>query len=223
MKHDINSPKHNDNRNYDYSSIEKEERLEYSKIVELVSANSSVIDLGCGNGSLLKLLKDKKNIREYGIELSESGVEICKRKGLNVIKGSIDTKLNFEENTFDYAICNVTIQMVKYPEILMREMKRISKYQIISFPNFGFYKNRFDLLVNGRMPRPMLFGYNWYSTGHIHQLSINDFYELVEEIQGLKIVQVVLEKSTNPIKNYFLNSFPNLFQVLPIFLLEKYK
>ncbi len=179
--------------------------------------------MGCGNGSLLKILKDKKNIQDHGIELSESGVEICKRKGLNVIKGSIDTKLNFEENAFDLAICNVTIQMVNYPEILLNEMKRISKKQIISFPNFGFYKNRFDLLFNGRMPRPMLFGYNWYSTGHIHQLSINDFYELVGEIKGLKIVQVVLEKSTNPIKNYFLNSFPNLFQVLPIFLLEKYK
>jgi methionine biosynthesis protein MetW len=223
MKHDINSPKHNDNRNYDYSSIESEERQEYSKIIELVSTNSSVIDLGCGNGSLLKILKDKKNIQEYGIELSESGAEICKRKGLNVIKGSIDNRLNFEENAFDYAICNVTIQMVNYPEILLNEMKRISKKQIISFPNFGFYKNRFDLLVNGRMPRPMLFGYSWYSTGHIHQLSLNDFYELVDEIKGLKIIQVVLEKSTNPIKNYFLNSFPNLFQVLPIFLLEKYK
>jgi len=223
MKHDINSPKHNDNRNYDYSSIETEERQEYSKIIELVSTDSSVIDLGCGNGSLLKILKDKKNIQDYGIELSESGVEICKRKGLNVIKGSIDTKLNFEENAFDYAICNVTIQMVNYPEILLNEMKRISKNQIISFPNFGFYKNRFDLLVNGRMPRPMLFGYNWYSTGHIHQLSLNDFYEIVDEIKGLKIVQVVLEKSANPIKNYFLNNFPNLFQVLPIFLLEKYK
>ena len=223
MKHDINSPKHNDNRNYDYSSIETEERQEYSKIVDLISPNSSVIDLGCGNGSLLKILKDKKNIQEYGIELSESGVEICKRKGLNVIRGSIDTKLNFEENTFDFAICNVTIQMVNYPEVLLNEMKRISKNQIISFPNFGFYKNRFDLLVNGRMPRPMLFGYTWYSTGHIHQLSINDFYEIVGQIKGLKIVQVVLEKSANPIKNYFLNSFPNLFQVLPIFLLEKSK
>jgi len=223
MKHDINSPKHNDNRNYDYSSIETEERQEYSKIIALVSPNSSVIDLGCGNGSLLKILKDNKNIQEYGIELSESGVEICKRKGLNVIRGSIDTKLNFEENTFDFAICNVTIQMVNYPEVLLNEMKRISKNQIISFPNFGFYKNRFDLLVNGRMPRPMLFGYTWYSTGHIHQLSINDFYEIVGQIKGLKIVQVVLEKSANPIKNYFLNSFPNLFQVLPIFLLEKSK
>ena len=223
MKHDINSPKHNDNRNYDYSLIETEERQEYQKIIELVSTNSSVIDLGCGNGSLLKLLKEKRNIKEYGIEISESGVEVCNKKGLNVIQGSIDGEQKIDDNAFDYAICNVTIQMINYPEILLKEMKRISKKQIISFPNFGFYKNRYDMLLNGRMPKPMLFGYRWYSTGHIHQLSINDFYELVEEIQGLKIVKVVLDKSTNPIKNYFLNSYPNLFQVLPIFLLEKDK
>ncbi len=222
MKYDINSPNYNDNRKYDYSLSETEDRSEYVKIIDLISESSTVIDLGCGNGSLLKLLKDKKNVKEFGIEISETGVKICKRKGLNVIKGSIDTKLDLKDNSFDYAVCNVTIQMVNYPEILLDEMRRISKKQIISFPNFGFYKNRIDLLINGRMPKPMLFGYKWYSTGHLHQLSIRDFEELVKEVHGIKIVKRVLEKSDNPVKNYFLNRFPNLFQVLPIFLLEKY-
>lgn len=221
MKHDINSPKYNDNRKYDYSFTENEERNEYQRIVDLISPNSKVIDLGCGNGSLLNLLKEKKNIQEYGMEISKSGVEVCRKKGLNVVQGSIDEELNIADNAFDYAICNVTIQMVNYPEILLKEMKRISKRQIISFPNFGFYKNRFDLLLNGRMPKPMLFGYSWYSTGHLHQLSIKDFYELIKYIGGIRVISVVLEKSWNPIKNYFLTRYPNLFQVLCVFLLEK--
>lgn len=217
----IDSPLHNDNRNYNYSNVFSEEREEYKLICELVEPNSKVIDLGCGNGSLIEKLIKEKNITCEGIELSESGVEVCKAKGLKVLKGKIDEKLPFADNSFDYSICNVTIQMVMYPEILLSEMKRISKYQIISFPNFAYYKNRFDLLFKGRMPKPMLFGYKWYSTGHIHQLSIKDFYELVNDVGGLKILKVKALGSRNPLKDFLLKYFTNVFQILNIFLLEK--
>lgn len=217
----IDSPLHNDNRNYNYSNVFSEEREEYKLICELVEPNSKVIDLGCGNGSLIEKLIKEKNITCEGIELSESGVEVCKAKGLKVLKGKIDEKLPFADNSFDYSICNVTIQMVMYPEILLSEMKRISKYQIISFPNFAYYKNRLDLLFKGRMPKPMLFGYKWYSTGHIHQLSIKDFYELVNDVGGLKILKVKALGSRNPLKDFLLKYFPNVFQILNIFLLEK--
>lgn len=217
----IDSPLHNDNRNYNYSNVFSEEREEYKLICEFVEPNSKVIDLGCGNGSLIEKLIKEKNITCEGIELSESGVEVCKAKGLKVLKGKIDEKLPFADNSFDYSICNVTIQMVMYPEILLSEMKRISKYQIISFPNFAYYKNRLDLLFKGRMPKPMLFGYKWYSTGHIHQLSIKDFYELVNDVGGLKILKVKALGSRNPLKDFLLKYFPNVFQILNIFLLEK--
>ncbi len=130
----IDNPKLNDNRNYDYSGHDEFERDDYKYIVELVKPNSSVIDLGCGNGSLLKKLIDEKKVNGQGIELSLSGVDSCKTKGLKVFQGRIDEKLPFDDDSFDYSICNVTIQMVMYPEILLKEMKRISKYQIISFP-----------------------------------------------------------------------------------------
>jgi methionine biosynthesis protein MetW len=223
MKFDINSPKFNDNRNYNYSSLDVEQRDEYNLIIDLIKPHSKVIDLGCGNGSLLSLLIQEKNVYGHGIELSESGVAICDKKGLNVIKGRIDEKLDFQDDEFDYSICNVTIQMVMYPEILLGEMKRISKYQIISFPNFGFYKNRIDMFFKGRMPKPMLFEYKWYSTGHIHQLSINDFYELINDIGGLKISAVRMLGSNNPVKNFLQRRYPNLFQILTVFLLEKTK
>lgn len=217
----IDSPLYNDNRNYDYSIAFAEEREEYKLICELIEPNSKVIDLGCGNGSLLEKLIKEKNVKGEGVELSSSGVEACKKKGLKVLQGRIDEKLPFDDNVFDYSICNVTIQMVMYPEVLLSEMKRISKYQIVSFPNFAFYKNRLDLLLKGRMPKPMLFGYKWYSTGHIHQLSIKDFYELVEDVGGLKIVRINAHSSRNRIKKYFSEKFPNMFQILQTFLLKK--
>jgi len=221
MMNHIDDPHFQDNRNYNYSETNESERLEHSIITDLLSDNSTAIDLGCGNGILLEKLISKRRAKCKGIEISDSAVELCRKKGLDVSKGKIDEKLPFDDNSFDYSICNVTIQMVNYPEVLLGEMKRISKFQVISFPNFAFYKNRLDLLLNGKMPRPMLFGYKWYNTGHMHQLSIKDFYELLDNIGGMKIREVVLQKSKNPLKNYLMKSFPNLFQVLPVFLTEK--
>ena len=221
MHNNIDNPTLNDNRNYDYSNIQLENRNEYQMILPIVKSNSKVIDLGCGNGSLLKLLINQKQIIATGVELSESGVDICKSSSLNVLKGSIDERLPFADNTFDYAICNVTIQMLMCPEILLSEMKRISKYQIVTFPNFGFYKNRIEMFFKGRMPQYGLFGYKWYNTGHIHQLSIKDFKKLVKDVGGLTILKNYSLTTKNPIKILLIKIFPNLFQLLPIFLLSK--
>ena len=182
----------------------------------MVKSGSKVIDLGCGNGSLLKMLKDEKKIEELGIELYSSGVEICREKELNACQGRIDVPLtNIKDRSFDYAICNVTIQMVMYPEMLLGEMKRIARYQIVSFPNFGFWLNRLDLLFNGRMPRPMLFGYEWNNTGHIHQLSIKDFEGSILR-NGLKVRDKVYFRDRI---SSTLNLNPNLFATEAIYLL----
>jgi len=215
----IDNPELNDNRNYNYSGFETVERKEYEVIANWITPNSSVVDLACGNGTLLEKLIKEKKISGKGIELSDSGIAICKKRNLDVEKGSIDEQLPFEDNAFDFAICNVTIQMVMYPEKLLSEMKRVAKYQIVSFPNFGHYKNRIDLLLSGRMPKPMLFGYKWYSTGHIHQLSIKDFYELMKDVGDLQVLKKNVEGHKNPIKKYLLENNPNLFQILGIFML----
>ena len=215
----IDDPTSNDNRRYNYTDHETQERLEYPIIESFIQPNSKVIDLGCGNGSLLKLLKDKKNIQEYGIEMVQSGVDICRKKGLNVRQGLIDSPLDeVEDEQFDYAICNVTIQMVTYPEVLLSEMKRIAHYQIISFPNFAHWRNRLDMLLKGRMPKPMLFGYEWYSTGHIHQLSIRDFLDLVEKykLNACEEIHVGRSGFTRHIRSYK----PNLFSTISIYLLK---
>ena len=216
----IDDPAINNNRKYDYTDYKTQYRDEYTVIEGLIKPNSKVIDLGCGNGSLLKLLKDKKNINEYGIELVQSGVNICYEKGLNVHQGAIDSPLaKIDNKQFDYAICNVTIQMVMYPEVLLSEMKRIAHYQIISFPNFAQLRNRLDLLFNGRMPKPMLFGYDWYNTGHIHQLSTRDFLELTEKYNLTVCKQIHIGGFAGFLRNYK----PNMFSTVSIYMLKDQK
>lgn len=214
----------NDNRNYKYSKDSFAKREEFELISGWVKKGDKVIDLGCGDGSLLKILKDK-GAECYGMEISKSGVESCKKKGLAVKLGRIDKRLPFKDKEFDVSICNVTMQMVMYPEVLLKEMKRIAKKQIVTFPNFAFLPNRIDLLLNGRMPRIMIPGYKWYSTGHIHQLSISDFLDLAKDL-GLR---VKANKHIYPGSSFLLTrrfsvgtkwmrSNPNLFASMAVFL-----
>ncbi|PIW69276.1 MAG: methionine biosynthesis protein MetW [Ignavibacteriales bacterium CG12_big_fil_rev_8_21_14_0_65_30_8] len=219
--HSIDDPNFQDNRDYNYNNTTNSERQEYDIIINLIPKDVKIIDLGCGDGTLLKRIEDEKNAICKGVEISESGVSSSLQKGLDVIKHKIDEKLPFKNNTFDYSICNVTIQMVNYPEVLLNEMKRISKFQIISFPNFGFYKNRLQLLFKGKMPDSMLFGYNWYNTGHIHQLSIKDFKELIYSMKDLKIIKQEIVKPSNILKCLLMKMFPNLFQYISIFVTQR--
>jgi methionine biosynthesis protein MetW len=175
-----------DNREYEYAADRSAHREEFSKIVDWIPEGSRVLDLGCGEGSLLKLLVERKKAQVEGIEISPSGVEVCRSKGLRVRQGRIDEGLPWVDDAFDYAVCNVTLQMVMYPEKLLSEMGRVATRQIVSFPNFANLRNRLELFFYGRMPRAMLFGHAWWNTGHIHQLSISDFKELAKKTE-LKI------------------------------------
>ena len=210
----------NDNRNYNYGSFEFYVRAEFPTICDWLSSGARVIDLGCANGSLMKYILDRKKVEIVGVEKSVSGVNYCVSNNLLASVGDIDcreTYRKYQTDEFDYAICNVTLQMVMYPEILLEEIMRISRRQIISFHNFAFFRNRFDLLMMGRMPQPMLYGYKWYNTGHIHQLSLNDFYIYCRDIQWN------IEKVKHLGCWQFLANlcFPNFFSKETIFLLKK--
>lgn len=216
--------KSSDNRNYLYAKHSTTNRVEFLVIERIVGKNKKVIDLGCGDGSLMQILAKNGN-RCQGVEISQSGVEVCKNRGLDVIRGRIDAKLPFKDKSFDMAICNVTIHMVMYPEMLVKEMVRISKKQIITFPNFAFILNRLQLMFLGVFPKWSLFGYNWYSTGHIHQLSIKDFRDFCKESK-LEIVDTyhlfpgLVRKSVSQTSFLYnvLQKFSNLFSVMGIFV-----
>jgi methionine biosynthesis protein MetW len=201
-----------DNRAYVWDRIVSI-RPEYPYIERWIPAGARVVDLGCGNGSLLTLLKERKNVTELGIEIAPSGVAECRRRGLNAREGRIDVALtDIADQSFDYAICNVTLQMVLYPEVTLDEMRRVARQQIVSFPNFAFVVNRLELLLLGRMPHWGLFGYTWYNTGHIHQFSLGDFRALAHA-RGLTIRQSVF-------LGKFANFEPDLLAQTAILLLE---
>ena len=215
MNH-IDNPEINDNRKYTYSEKNDTHRIEYDIIEKWIPQNAKIIDLGCGDGNLMSFIQKQKNTICKGIEISESGVEIAQNRGLDVVQGRIDVKLPFENQAFDYSICNVTMQMVEYPEVLFTEMLRISKVQIISFPNFAYFSNRFQLFFGGRMPKKMLFGYNWYNTGHIHQFSIQDFYDLLNQY-NLKVINKDFLPYNQGVMKMIANINPNFFQRIAIF------
>lgn len=206
-----------DNRDYHWKSDESSIRPEYPHIIRWIKPGSSVIDFGCGNGALLKLLEDKNCKPLSGIEISQSGADICRKLGFDIRQGRADVRhSDIEDKTFDFSVCNVTLQMVMYPEILLKEMKRVSREIIVSFPNFAFITQRLDLLFHGRMPRRLLYGYKWHSTGHIHQLSINDFKNTVAEL-NLEIVDGVYLVGKHRLKPALL---PNLLSTAAIFRLK---
>lgn len=210
----------NDNRNYQYKLSSVTNREEYKIITNWVTGASRVIDLACGDGSLLLLLKSR-GIDGIGIDVSKSGIASARKKGIKAIEGRIDVPLKFKKNEFDIAICNVTIQMVSYPEVLLSEMKRIANKQIVSFPNFAFFLNRLDLLIFGRMPRVMIPGFKWYSTGHIHQLSIADFTNLCYDLELKELKKhFFFPKPLTFVPTNMLSLFPNLTATSAIFLLE---
>lgn len=203
------SQKH-DNRRYVFEGEKLATRPEYSLIVDMIPSTSKVIDLGCGEGTLGYYLLHEKKCHVTGVEISPSGVEIAKKRGLDAYCASIDQGLpNFRNNEFDVAVCNATMQMVMFPERLLEEMKRISREQIISFPNFGSYKNRIHFLFKGRMPTPMLYGYKWYNTGHIHQFSLLDLKALLAEL-GMEITELHFT-SRVAWKSLLIKLWPNLF------------
>ncbi len=151
-------------------------RAGYDIIIEEVPAHSRVLDLGCGDGVLLYTLQRVKKIDGYGVELSAEGVSMCLEKGLYCYQGDIDDGLaDYKSNSFDYVILNQTLQSTKKPEYVLAEIMRIGKNAIISFPNFGYYQIRLQLLCKGTMPKNRLLPYEWYESPNIHLLTIRDF------------------------------------------------
>ena len=148
----------------------------YQNVFEIIPQGVKVLDLGCGDGSLLQLLKDEKNIFPFAVEISESGVSKCIEKGLFCYQADIDEGLSdYKDGSFDYVILNQTLQSVKKPSFVIDEILRIGKTAIFSFPNFAYYPVRIKFSLFGTMPKSQSIPYEWYNTPNIHMLTIKDF------------------------------------------------
>jgi methionine biosynthesis protein MetW len=157
-------------------------------IVDQVEPGSRVLDLGCGEGTLLKMLVDGKGVRATGVEISEEKVYEAVRKGLSVYHGDINEGLtDFPDDMFDYVMLIQTLQEAQETALVMQEALRVGRFIIVSFPNFGHWRARFQLLFNGRAPVSPALPYQWYDTPNIHVLSIKDFRVFVDEL-GFQVV-----------------------------------
>jgi methionine biosynthesis protein MetW len=150
-------------------------RPDFAAIAAWIPEGASVLDLGCGDGSLLQYLKSEKNVRGYGVEISDIGIVACIQNGVNVIQNDLDSGLkDFESNSFDYVILSQTLQATRHTAPLMQEILRVGREGIVSFPNFGYWKARLNVL-RGNMPMSDELPYQWYDTPNVHLCTLDDF------------------------------------------------
>jgi methionine biosynthesis protein MetW len=159
-------------------------RADLAVVAELIAPRTRVLDIGCGDGSLLKLLQDTKQVDGRGIELSQKGVNECVARGLSVIQGDADRDLvHYPDNAFEYVILSQTLQATYRPREVVEQMMRIGARAVVSFPNFGHWRIRWALSVGGRMPVTRQLPYSWYDTPNIHFFTIRDFVDLCAELK----------------------------------------
>jgi methionine biosynthesis protein MetW len=150
-------------------------RPDFAAIAAWIPEGASVLDLGCGDGSLLRYLKETRGVRGYGVEISDLDLVSCIANGVNVIQNDLDAGLSdFEDGSFDFVMLSQTLQATRHTEPLIREMLRVGREGIVSFPNFGYWKNRLSVLL-GNMPVSRELPYQWYNTPNVHLCTLRDF------------------------------------------------
>ena len=195
-------------------------KQEFKVIADLLPNNTRVLDVGCGDGSLMNFLVKEKNIETRGLELDQNNVQECIYKGLTVIQGNAETELyQFPDQSFDYVVLSQTLQAFYKPDKVLNELLRIGKSVIVSIPNFGYWKVRTSLLLFGKMPITQTLPNTWYNTPNLHMCTIKDLYNYCEE-QNINIKKVIgiNESNTSFIKRSNLE-IKNLFSKLGIFLI----
>ncbi|MEZ5925654.1 MAG: methionine biosynthesis protein MetW [Hyphomicrobiaceae bacterium] len=196
----------------------RKHRVDHLLIAGMVTAGARVLDVGCGDGDLLELLAETRQVDGRGIEKDRAEVSECVARGLSVIHGDADTDLAFyPDKSFDYAVLSLTIQATKGPKPVLENLLRIGRHAIVSFPNFAHWRPRLKFTLLGRMPVTDSLPYRWYDTPNIHLCSIRDFLELCGEV-GAEVEQlIVLDSAGRPVPGRvptFLQNFVGTQAVL---------
>jgi methionine biosynthesis protein MetW len=197
-------------------------KQEFKIISNLIDKNTRVLDVGCGDGTLMEYLKDSKKIDIRGIEISKNNVQKCLSKGLTVIEGDAEKDLlQFPDSSFDFVILSQTLQAFLTPEIVIKELLRVGKKAVVTIPNFGFWKIRLHLLLKGTMPITKNLPDEWYNTPNLHMCTLKDFYNFCEN-RNIKLDQSIALKNEkiSTINKSNLN-IKNLSAELGIFLIER--
>jgi methionine biosynthesis protein MetW len=204
------------------TDTESGHRLDFLLVTDMVEPGSRVLDVGCGDGALLSLLRDRKGVDGRGIEISREGVAACLAKGLPVIQGDADTDLaDYPDDAFDYVILSQTIQATRQPKVVLEHLLRIGRRAIVSFPNFGYWNVRLELALRGRMPVTDNMPYSWYDTPNIHFCTIRDFMDLCREVGARMEKAVALNAGGKPMRVTLPWWVWNLFGEQGVFLLTR--
>ena len=195
---------------------------EFQVIADLIEKDKKVLDVGCADGTLMKFLKDNKNINIRGLEISKDKVQKCIAKGLTVLEGNAEKDLiQFPDKSFDYVVLSQTLQAFLNPELVINELLRVGKKAIVTIPNFGYWKIRLHLLTKGTMPITKTLPDEWYNTPNLHMCTIKDFFNFCSK-KNIKLYKSIAlhEQKTSNINKINLN-LKNLSSELGIFLIEK--
>jgi methionine biosynthesis protein MetW len=197
-------------------------RADFDIVSEHVADHAKVLDVGCGDGTLLRRLVESRHVKARGIEIDEENVLSCVTKGLSVLQGDIDEGLNeyYKDNSFDYVMALRTVQVIWNPKKSIDEMLRIGKKVIVSFPNFAHFRVRFGLLFSGRMPKNKLLPYDWYNTPNIHLLTIRDFGRFCRE-NKIKIEQRYYLASLDKRDTFLARIWPNFFAHFGLYIISR--
>ena len=197
-------------------------RFDLQVIASWIRAGSRVIGLGCGEGELLAHLKAKKQVRETGIEIVEQRVVRCIENGLSVIQGDINEEIHdYPDDTFDYVVLSQTLQQVYDPLALIESMLRIGKKAIVSFPNFGHWHVRAQVLFTGHAPITPQLPYTWYGTPNIRILSIKDFRAFAEQVGFSILKEVTINTDKQDKSGRIVRVLPNLRATYGIYLISR--
>ena len=186
-------------------------RPDFAAIAGWIKMGSSVLDLGCGDGTLLRYLKETRRITGYGVEIDDTSILACVKNGVNVVQADIESGLaSFDDNSFDFVILSQTLQAMRNAEVVLNEMLRVGREGIVSFPNFGFWRHRLDIL-QGHMPVSPTLPYSWYDTPNIHLCTLKDFQDLCRKIGADILEERVIHEGRT------VSVMPNLFGSLGVF------